>query len=303
MALVRQIPKGKVSTYGDVARAMGDVIASRTIYNILLEEWDGRVPVHRVVTARGEAPTARFLDILKEEGVPIHDGRVRSLPGLLFKDFKSNHILEKLRREQEEMASKVSLKDCFDDVRTVGGVDVAYKDNEAFAACVILDLKEMRIVEKKRLSGKVSFPYVSTYLSYRELPMIKRIYKRLRTRPDVLMIDGNGILHPRRVGIASHAGLELNVPTIGVTKRLLLGKLGKTPKKIGDFASIIHEGRVLGMALKSSKSDRYVYVSPGHMISMKSSLDISRKVCFHRIPEPVRRAHRMATELRRERTS
>ncbi|MFQ5884330.1 MAG: endonuclease V [Thermoplasmata archaeon] len=301
-AIVEQIPEGMVSTYGDIARAIGDVVASRTIYSLLQEEWDGGLPIHRVVTSRGEAALSRYLQMLKEEGVPVGNRKVRDLKDHLFKDFKSERILAKLREEQEELASKVSLEDGFKSVRTVGGIDVAYKGNSAFAACVILDVEGVKLVEQRRLSGKVTFPYVSTYLSYRELPMIKKIFRRLKTKPDVLMIDGNGILHPRRIGIASHAGLELNVPTIGVTKRLLLGKLGKTPKKIGDFSSIIHEGCVLGMALKSSKSDRYVFISPGHMISMKSALELSRKLCFHRIPEPTRRAHRMATELRNKRT-
>ena len=300
--MVEQIPEGMVSTYGDIARAIGDVVASRTIYSLLQEEWDGGLPIHRVVTSRGEVALSRYLQMLKEEGVPVGNRKVRNLKDHLFKDFKSERILAKLREKQEELASKVSLEDGFKRVRTVGGIDVAYKGDSAFAACVILDVEKMKLVEERRLSGKVTLPYVSTYLSYRELPMIKKIFKRLKTKPDVLMIDGNGILHPRRIGIASHAGLELNVPTIGVTKRLLLGKLGKTPKKIGDFSSIIHEGCVLGMALKSSKSDRYVFVSPGHMISMKSALDLSRKLCFHRIPEPTRRAHRMATELRNKRT-
>lgn len=301
-ALLMQIPEGRVSTYGEIARAIGDVVASRTVYNLLQEEWDGRLPVHRVVTARGEVPLSRHLQMLKEEGVPVGTMKVRNLRDILFKDFKSNRMLAKLKEKQEKLASKVSLEDGFKRVRTVGGVDVAYKNNLAFAACVVLDIEEMKLVEERRLSGKVSFPYVSTYLSYRELPMIKKIFNRLKTKPDVLMIDGNGILHPRKIGIASHAGLELNVPTIGVTKRLLLGRLGKTPKKIGDFSSIIHDGGVLGMALKSSKSDQYVYVSPGHMMSMKSALEISKRLCFHRIPEPTRRAHRMATELREKRT-
>lgn len=300
--LVGQIPEGKVSTYGDIARSMGDVIASKTVYNLLQDEWDGGIPVHRVVTAGGEPGISRFLQTLKEEGISVENGRVKHIAKFLFRDFKSKQVLVKLREEQDKLASQVSLKDGFKTANTVGGVDVAYKGDRAFAACMILDLEEMKVVEKRRLSGKASFPYVSTYLSYRELPMIKKIFRRLKTKPDVLMVDGNGILHPRKIGIASHAGLELDIPTIGVTKRLLLGKLGKTPKKIGDFAGVIHEGAVLGMALKSSKSDRYVYISPGHMISMKSALELSRKVCFHRIPEPIRRAHRMASELKKYRT-
>jgi deoxyribonuclease V len=301
-SIVEQIPEGMVSTYGDIARAIGDVVASRTVYNLLQERLDGGLPIHRVVTSRGETALSRYLQILKEEGVPVGNRRVKNLREHLFKDFKSSRILTKLREEQDKLASKVSLEDGFKRARTVGGVDVAYKNDSAYAACVIMDIEEMKIVEERRLSGKVSFPYVSTYLSYRELPMIKKIFGRLQTKPDVLMIDGNGILHPRKIGIASHAGLELNIPTIGVTKRLLLGKLGKTPKKIGDFASIIHDGQVLGMALKSSKSDNYVFVSPGHKVSMKSALELSRKLCFHRIPEPTRRAHRMAIEFRIKRT-
>jgi deoxyribonuclease V len=301
--LVEQIPKGKVSTYGDIARALGDVVASRTVYNILTNQLDGTTPIHRVVTARGEAAYSRNLQILKEEGVPVKDRKVRNVPDHLFSDFKSSRVLERLREEQEELASKVSLEDGIKEVRSVGGVDVAYKDDKAFAACVVMDSEGTSVIEERKLSGKVSFPYVSTYLSYRELPMVKKVYANLKEKPDVLMVDGNGILHPRRIGIASHAGIEMNIPTIGVAKRLLLGRLGKVPEKIGDFGSVLHDGAVLGMALKSSKSENYVYISPGHMVSMRTSLELSRKLCFHRVPEPIRRAHRMASELKRNRVN
>jgi deoxyribonuclease V len=300
--LVDQIPSGMVSTYGEIAKALGDVVASRTVYTILSQKVDGTTPLHRVVTARGEATYYRHLQVLKEEGVPIRNKRVGNVPEHLFKNFKSSKILEKMRKEQERQAAKVSLEDGFDASRNIGGVDVAYDENNAYAACVVLDAEKMKLVEERRLSGKVSFPYVSTYLSYRELPIIKKIYARLKKKPDVLMVDGNGILHPRRIGIASHVGIELDIPTIGVAKRLLLGRLGKVPKKIGDFGSIIYDGKVVGMALKTSKSDNYVYVSPGHMVSMKSALELSKKLCYHRFPETIRRAHRMAGELKRERT-
>ena len=300
--LVDQIPSGMISTYGEIAKALGDVIASRTIYATLSQEVDGNTPTHRVVTARGEVAYSRYLQVLKEEGVPIRDKRVRDIPEHLFKDFKSSKILEKMRKEQERLAAKVSLEDGFSASRLIGGVDVAYDGNNAYAACVVLDAEKMKLVEERRLSGKVSFPYVSTYLSYRELPMIKRIYSKLKNKPDVLMVDGNGILHPRRIGIASHVGIELDIPTIGVAKRLLLGRLGKVPEKIGDFGSIIHKGKVVGMALKTTKSDNYVYVSPGHKVSMKSALELSKRLCYHRLPETIRRAHRMATELKRKRT-
>ncbi len=300
--LVDQIPSGMVSTYGEIARALGDVIASRTIYATLSQGIDGNIPKHRVVTARGEAAYSGHLQTLQEEGVLIRDRRVRDVSEHLFKDFKSSGILEKMRKEQERLAAKVSLEDGFDASRLIGGVDVAYDGDNAYAGCVILDAEKMKLVEERRLSGKVSFPYVSTYLSYRELPMIKRIYSKLKNKPDVLMVDGNGILHPRRIGIASHVGIELDIPTIGVAKRLLLGRLGKVPEKIGDFSSIIHKGKVVGMALKTSKSDNYVYVSPGHKVSMKSALELSKKLCYHRLPEAIRRAHRMASELKRVRT-
>jgi deoxyribonuclease V len=300
--LVDQIPSGMISTYGEIAKALGDVVASRTVYTILSQEVDGATPKHRVVTARGEAAYSRYLQVLKEEGVPIRNKRVKDLPDHLFKDFKSSKVLNKMRKEQEKLAAKVSLEDGFKASRYLGGVDVAYDGDNAYAACVVLDADKMKLEEERRLSGKVSFPYVSTYLSYRELPMIKKIYAKLKKKPDVLMVDGNGILHPRSIGIASHVGIELNIPTIGVAKRLLMGRIGKVPEKIGDFGSIIHEGKVIGMALKTSKSDNYVYVSPGHKVSMKSALELSKKLCYHRFPETIRRAHRMAGELKRKRT-
>ncbi|MCK4445441.1 MAG: MGMT family protein, partial [Thermoplasmata archaeon] len=123
--LVEQIPKGKISTYGDIARALGDVVASRTVYAIIKDRVDGAAPIHRVVRANGEAPYSRHLQILEEEGVPVRRQKVRNVPDHLFTDFKSSQILVKLREEQEALASKVSLEDGFQKASTIGGIDVA----------------------------------------------------------------------------------------------------------------------------------------------------------------------------------
>ena len=132
--------------------------------------------------------------------------------------------------------------------------------------------------------------FISTYLSFREFPVIEKLFKMLENRPTVLMIDGNGVLHPRGAGIASHAGVLLDIPAIGVAKTLLCGEV------TGD--KVMYEGRLIGNALKSGKAKNPVYVSPGHKISFETARSVVKSFCKYRIPEPVRQAHILSLELR-----
>ena len=294
--LVRQIPDGMVSSYGEVAKALGDKIAARAVGRMMNQNPDAdSMPCYKIVHSDGriggfglgiEDKIRRLNDV----DISIKNGKIVDYEKIFFKDFKTGYPLKKLRQEQIKLSKKVSLKDGFKNIETVAGIDVGYPANdfeEACGACVVMDYKTRQIVEEKTVKAKVFFPYVSTYLTYRELPLIERLIRVLDNKPTVLMLDGNGVLHPYGFGIASHAGVVLDIPTIGVAKSLLYGSL--------EDNDVIIDGETRGYAFFSSENiGRPVFVSPGHMVSFKTSLEVVKNLCRYRIPEPLRQAHILA---------
>lgn len=296
-SLVKQIPKGKVSTYGALARTLGDIRASRAVGRMLNQNpYAPQVPCHRVVMSDGSlggfgTGIEKKISLLKREGVEVADGKVIDFLKVLFTDFKSRGPLVKMREEQKRLKNKVRLRDAFSEVNTVAGVDVAYLDS-AYGACVVYDFESKDIIEKKTVKSKITMPYIPTYLAFREIPVIEKLMKRIRNKPTVLLVDGNGVLHPYGMGIASHVGVELDIPTIGVAKSLLCGTIKEEIKSKGDFSEVEFEGRTVGYAyLSSSRTKKPIYISPGHKVTFDSALSIVKRLCEYKIPEPLRSAH------------
>ncbi len=202
--------------------------------------------------------------------------------------------LKELRNIQKKIAKRVVLRDQLKDIILVAGFDVSYKGKRGICACVILD-KNFGSIEKKIVKDKISFPYIPTFLAFREGPLIIRTYRELKNKPDIILIDGNGILHPLGAGIASHVGVVLNKPTIGIAKKLLLGKC-KMPEEVGKAEKIKLGNKVLGFALLTKKNCNPIYISPGHKISLETSIKIVRSLTKDKIPEPLRMAHCYAIE-------
>ena len=302
---VSQIPKGRVSTYAGIAKALGDIRVARAVGRILNENPRLiEIPCHRVVYYDGKIGGYKLgvekkIELLKDEGIEIRDGKVKSFSSALFSDFKTDYPLKKLRDEQIVMSKKIVLDDTFEKIETVAGVDVAYSDNDAYGVAVVFDYNTKKIIDEKIVKTKINFPYISTYLSFREYPIIEKTVKSLKEKPTVLMIDGNGVLHPFGIGLASHAGILLNIPTIGVAKTLLCGKPEFIPKKQGDFSRIIYKNKTIGFCLKSSKNAKSVFVSPGHKISFESSLKVVKQFCKYRVPEPIRCADMVGKRRRK----
>jgi len=300
--LVRQIPKGMVSTYGAIAEALGDRIAARAVgFALNLNPNPDLTPCYRVVAGDGSiGGFSRGIDEkirrLESEGIRIKNGKIREFEDVIFKDFETWYPLRKLREEQSRLANKVKMEDDFEEIRYVAGFDAGYsKANplKSYGAIVIMDLKKMEVVEKVVAEKVIKFPYVPTYLAFRELPIFLEVYKNLNTKPDLLLVDGNGILHPLKLGIASHIGVILDMPTIGAAKKLLLGEI--------DGDRIRYRGDVLGKVLYSSSKP--IYVSPGHRISMNTAFEFTKKLCRYRIPEPIRLAHSIVSQSRSSRSS
>lgn len=288
--VLSQIPEGRVTTFGEVAKALGDVRASKAVSDFLA---GNRQRSHRVVNAQGKARPWQ-IESLKNDGIAVIDGRIRDLDHVLFRDLRAECPLKLLREEQREVAGGVVLEDDFEDVKNVCGFDLAYEDDRAVCAFAVVDVKNLDVIEKDVVVKEIDFPYIPSYLTYREYPAIRAAFERVRSDVDVLLIDGHGYSHPRRAGIGCHVGVKLGKPTIGVAKSLLVGKT-RTPSKVGDSERVLHNDETIGYALRSSTSKRPIYVSPGHLVSFESSVRIVKSLCKTRIPEPLRQAHLAAT--------
>lgn len=209
---------------------------------------------------------------------------------------------ENARAMQRELASTVELGDRVGPVRRVAGADVAYeKDGDRFwAAVCVLDAATLEVVEVARHTGVAPFPYVSGLLSFRELPCLLPCFEKLTVQPDLIVCDGNGVLHPRRFGIASHLGVALDAPTIGCAKNRLLGEHDEVPEPRGSTAPIHHEGDRIGTALRTRDDVKPVYVSPGHRVSHATANDwVLRLAATFRLPETTRAADQEVNRLRK----
>jgi deoxyribonuclease V len=310
--LTAQVPEGKVTTYGSIARAIGDIRASRSIGEI--EHENPRpiiVPCHRVVYADGGlsgfgAPGGSDTKkkLLFREGIRVRDGKIQNFDKRLFTDFELQRTkpLVKARNLQERLSAKVKLDDDFEDTETVCGIDVSYSGRTAYGAAVVTDVKTKAVLEEQTVEYEVNFPYIPTYLAFRELPVVVKLISKLTYEPDVLMMDGNGILHPRKFGVASHIGVVLNRPTVGAAKKLLCGSFDESKlEKMNDSTSINYEKQNLGFALLSSpRSQKPIYISPGNRISLRTTLELSKNFTGQKMLAPIRDAHVKATECRKE---
>jgi len=206
---------------------------------------------------------------------------------------RSNFSVEKAHRAQLQLSRLIVFEDRLpEEIRYVGGVDTAYAGNLAVSAAVVLEFNSLNLVETQTAIKETVFPYVPTLLSFRELPSTLMCIKRLKTQPDVFLVDGQGFAHPYRCGFASHLGIVLNKPTIGVAKSRLVGNI--EPFRDGDFAYLRDRGEVIGAALKTA-SGKILYISVGHMVSLETAIKIVKHCILRDTPEPIRLAHEKAT--------
>jgi len=294
--IVRQIPEGRISSYGAVAEALGDKIAARAVGRMMNQNPNAdTMPCYKIVHSNGKLGGFGLgiddkIRRLNEIDIEVKNDRIVDFNTVYFKDFDTNFPLKKLREDQIKLSKKIILEDGFKEIETVAGIDVSYPKNEfdfACGACVIMNYKTKEIIEKKTIFWETDFPYISTYLFYREFPVIRELVNILKSDPTVFMFDGNGILHPYYIGLASQAGITLNKPSIGIAKRLLYGDVSGNIVKING----IKKGNTF---ISSKKVKRPIFVSPGHKISFKSTMKIVKSLGKFKIPEPLRQAHILA---------
>jgi deoxyribonuclease V len=182
-----------------------------------------------------------------------------------------------------------------EDWGTVAGADIGYRNDTACAAVVVMNLTDLKILEEAVATLPVQFPYVPGLLSFREGPVIIAALGKLKMRPDLLMIDGQGIAHPRRFGVASHIGVLLDIPTIGCAKTRLVGDYEPPQSAAGSTSFLTDANEIIGAAVRTRTDVKPVFVSIGHLVDLSESIRVVLKTCRgYRLPEPLRRADHLS---------
>ena len=209
---------------------------------------------------------------------------------------------KKLIKAQSRLVERVFFKPLKKSPRLVAGIDVAYavKEGLGFAGVVVLELPEFKLIERVGEVLKVKFPYVPGFLSFREAPVMIRAFRKLKNLPEVLFVDGQGLAHPRKAGIAVHLGVILKIPTIGCAKKPLI-KYFESPENLKGATKPIYLGKEqVGWILRTKKGVKPVFVSPGNLITLEDTLKLTLKCTTrYRLPEPIRLAHAFANELKK----
>lgn len=203
---------------------------------------------------------------------------------------------------QKSLRERVSLRPLDGRIETVAGADISFNKYEPtlYAGIVVLRLPSLEVVEEVGVVSETGFPYVPGLLSFRESPPVLEAWSKLKTEPDAVMFDGQGIAHPRRFGIASHVGLIINRPTLGCAKSVLVGKYEEPPPERGAWTPLVDKGETIGAALRTKNRVHPIYVSPGHLIDLAGAIELTLQCDGgYRQPEPTRRAHLLVNALRR----
>lgn len=203
---------------------------------------------------------------------------------------------------QNDLRARVKVEPLPDDcISTVAGVDASFRDKVIYAAVTVLDYKTLDRIDQAQAQQPVDFPYVPGLLSFREAPALLAALARLKSLPDVLIVDGHGWAHPRRFGLACHLGVLLDLPAIGCAKSLLVGEVGHLETTAGSSVKIEANGEVLGLAVRTRENVKPVYVSIGHKIDLLSAARIVLSCGRgYRLPEPTRQAHKMTQRIKHE---
>ncbi|WP_435017148.1 deoxyribonuclease V [Tundrisphaera sp. TA3] len=203
---------------------------------------------------------------------------------------------------QKELASRVDVATPLNSIQTLACADVSFDRGGEFlyAAVVVVDYANFDLVERVGLAAPARFPYVPGLLSFREAPALLEAFGRLKARPDAVLCDGQGIAHPRRLGIASHLGLWLDLPTVGCAKSLLCGTFEEPGEERGDRSPLVHRGEVIGTVLRTRRRVSPVFVSPGHRCDLEGAERlVLESTTRYRLPIPIRMAHDYVNQVRR----
>ncbi len=205
---------------------------------------------------------------------------------------------------QKRLAGQVVRRNELPDpVSTVAGVDVSYEKHGHlfFAGVVVLALPSLEVIEEARAVGESNCPYVPGLLSFRELPIVIEAFRRVHAVPDAVLVDGQGLAHPRGLGMACHLGLWLGLPTVGCAKSRLCGTHPEPGRLRGDSVPLVLHDEPVGAVLTTRNNVKPLYVSPGHLVDIPAAVSLVLSCCTrYRMPEPTRLAHHLTNRLRKE---
>ncbi len=289
--IVSQIPEGKVTTYGEIARALGDIRAARAVGEALKKNpRPVEIPCHRVVMSDGSlggyafgGPEAKK-KLLEKEGITFKGDKVDLNKHLItHEEFEAPKIFEHMQEAQRRLREKIVVEEP-KNVKTAVGVDVSYWGDFGVGAALVLNDRG-QVLEQKTWVGEVLFPYVPTYLAFREMPFVWNALRDLEF--DVILADGHGWIHPRRMGEATHFGVVLDAPSVGVAKSHLVGR--------EEDGRVFVDGKHVGWKVGSA------YVSPGNKMTVDGALRVAKQFWKSgKQPLPLLLAHKTAVAKMRE---
>ena len=199
-----------------------------------------------------------------------------------------------LKKEQLKLASRIIVYDGFTTIKTIAGATCLNFQNKILASIVVLEYPSFTLLEKKTYWLSDPIPYRPGFQAYREMPALLEAYNLLETEPDILLVSGAGRAHPRKIGLASHLGLALNLPTIGITEKLVFGRV--------EQGKIYINHEICGFEVRTREHANPVYVSPGHLVALDSALEVVSKTILypHKLPEPLHAAHKLGRKMLKE---
>lgn len=202
---------------------------------------------------------------------------------------------------QQQLRAHVRVEPLTQPITTIAGADISFNkfSEKIYTGIVVLRLADLQIVDEVGLQTTSKFPYVPGLLSFREAPSLLEAWEQLKIKPDVLMLDGQGLAHPRRLGIACHIGLWLDIPTLGCAKSILVGRHAELAPEAGSQTPLIDKDEQVGVALRTKNKVAPVYVSVGHRLDLPTAIALTlRSTTKYRQPEPTRQAHLLVNRLR-----
>lgn len=210
--------------------------------------------------------------------------------------------MQNLLQQQKDLAAQVKVVP-FDikKVKTIAGCDCALTEDQIFSVFVVFSYPELEIIEVETSYDRIPIPYIPGFLAFREVPNLVTTYEKLKTKPDIIMVDGHGIAHPRRLGVASHLGVALNKPTIGIAKSRLVGDFDPPGEEVGNTTPLIYKDEQIGVILRSKLKVKPIFISPGHLCDQQAAVDLTLATLRgHRLPEPTFTADKLSKSLKED---
>jgi len=211
-------------------------------------------------------------------------------------------ILRKLTEQQNEMQQQVIIQKPDFELKLIAGCDSSFiGEDTILSVFILLSYPELEMLEKVWHHGPVELPYIPGFLAFREAPNLLKTYEKLQQKPDLIMVDGHGISHPRKLGIATHLGIHLNKPTMGVAKKVLVGKYTEPAATKGSVSPLVYKNEVIANVLRTRDNVNPVFVSPGHLMDLETATDVAKACAVkYKLPEPTRLADHYAAIFKSE---